>query len=47
MLTDGVKLGQRGDARVTAESLLNNTQDVIQKLEDYLGLIRGVERYYE
>jgi hypothetical protein len=47
MLTDGVKLGQRGDGRVSADSLLNNTQDVLQKLDDYLGLIDRVQRYYE
>jgi hypothetical protein len=47
MLADGVKLGQRGDARVSADSLLNNTRDVLQKLDDYLGLINRVQRYYE
>jgi hypothetical protein len=47
MLADGVKLGQRGDARVSADTLLNNTRDVLQKLDDYLGLINRVQRYYE
>lgn len=47
MLTDGVKLGQRGDGRVSADSLVNNTQDVLQKLDDYLALINRVQRYYE
>mmetsp|Transcript_21935 Transcript_21935/g.36614 ORF Transcript_21935/g.36614 Transcript_21935/m.36614 type:complete len:106 (+) Transcript_21935:2-319(+) len=47
MLTEGIRLGRQGDARVRAEGLLSNVEDILQKLDYFLGLIESRRRYFE
>ena len=46
MLDKGVSLGKAGNPKVTAEGMLSNTDDIIQKLDAYLENISRLEAYY-
>jgi hypothetical protein len=47
MLTEGIRLGRQGDVRVRAEGLLSNVEDILQKLDYFLGLIESRRKYFE